>query len=82
MLEAALEKISIMHVSGIKLILNLRKMKILEVIILARPGTFLGRVLGRIFGPDPIFLGFGQAKNNFLVYFLAWPVLARKSPLI
>ena len=48
-----------------------------------------GRVLGRMFRPagraGHIFLlwaGFGQAKNNFLVYFLARPVLARKSPLI
>ena len=50
----------------------------------------MGRVLGRNFrpagraGPGPVFLclwtGFGQAKNDFLVYFLAQPVLARKSP--
>ena len=61
----------------------------LEVIILARPAgsaRFWGRFWADFFRPqaglDRIFFGFGQAKNDFLVYFLAQPVLARKSPLI
>ena len=59
----------------------------LEVIILARP--VFGPGFGQNFsarGPTRSFFfclwaGFGQAKNDFLVYFLARPVLARKSPL-
>ena len=57
----------------------------------ARPSLFLGRVLGRKFRPPGrarpaqffwLWAGFWQAKNDFLVYFLVRPVLARKNPLI
>ena len=60
----------------------------LEVIILARP-AFWAEFFGPRARPGPtrsyfflLWAGFGQAKNNFLVYFLSRSVLARKSPLI
>ena len=38
---------------------------IIEVIILARPDPFLGRVLGRNFGPPLFFLALGKPKTTF-----------------
>ena len=52
---------------------NQTKKLYLDLIILARPGPFLGRVLGRIFGPAGraalIFFGFGQVLDKLKTTF-------------